>query len=108
VTSGRSCDIGSRPPRTLLSGRPPFAAPALADLPRERRAHLLTEHAIGEKQAGLRTADSTTLLQAEEEAPEEVRCRPRTKQLVKDLRLLGVGSAEGRLRALADRCGLPR
>ncbi|MEW2120267.1 hypothetical protein AB0945_34835 [Streptomyces sp. NPDC005474] len=42
---------------------------ALADLPRERRAHLLTDRAIGEKQAGLRTEAVTTLLQAEEEAP---------------------------------------
>ncbi|MGH8922882.1 MAG: helix-turn-helix domain-containing protein, partial [Actinomycetes bacterium] len=80
---------------------------ALADLPRERRAHLLTDRAIGEKQAGLRTEAVATLLKAEEEAPEEVLCRPRTKQLVEDLRLLATGSAEGRLRALADRCGLP-
>ncbi|MFF8646541.1 hypothetical protein [Streptomyces sp. NPDC015345] len=83
-------------------------AAALAGLPRERRAHLLTDRAIGEKQAGLRTEAVTTLLKAEEEAPEEFLCRPRTKQLVEDLRLLGTGSAEGRLRALADRCGLPR
>ncbi|GHA72039.1 transcriptional regulator [Streptomyces tauricus] len=81
---------------------------ALADLPRERRAHLLTDRAIGEKQAGLRTEAVATLLKAEEGAPEEVVCRPRTKQLVEDLRLLGTGSAESRLRALADRCGLPR
>jgi len=47
------------------------------------------------------------LLDAEREAPEEVRCRPRTRELVKDLRLLGVGAAEGRLRSLAGRCGLP-
>ncbi|WP_331720645.1 helix-turn-helix domain-containing protein (plasmid) [Streptomyces sp. NBC_01178] len=80
---------------------------SLADLPRERRAHLLTDRAIGEKQAGLRTEAVATLLKAEEEAPEEVLCRPRTKQLVEDLRLLGTGSAESRLRALADRCGLP-
>ncbi|MFL4909509.1 hypothetical protein ACJ6WF_41615 [Streptomyces sp. MMS24-I2-30] len=82
-------------------------ATALADLPRERRAHLLTDRAHGEKQAGLRAQAVTTLLEAEEEAPEEVLCRPRTRQLVEDLRLLGTGAAEGRLRALADRCGLP-
>lgn len=82
-------------------------AAALADLPRERRAHLLTDRAIGEKQAGLREKAVDTLLEAEELAPEEVVCRPRTKRLVEDLRLLGAGSAEGRLRGLADRCGLP-
>ncbi|MFE4056684.1 helix-turn-helix domain-containing protein [Streptomyces sp. NPDC059096] len=82
-------------------------AASLAGLPRERRAHLLTDRAIGEKQAGLREDAVDTLLEAEELAPEEVVCRPRTKRLVEDLRLLGVGSAEGRLRGLADRCGLP-
>jgi transcriptional regulator with XRE-family HTH domain len=82
-------------------------AVSLAALPRERRAHLLTDRAIAEKQAGLREDAVDTLLEAEDLAPEEVVCRPRTKRLVEDLRLLGVGSAEGRLRGLADRCGLP-
>ncbi|MGW6202035.1 helix-turn-helix domain-containing protein [Streptomyces sp. NPDC055089] len=81
-------------------------ADSLAGLPRERRAHLLTDRAIGEKQAGQREDAVDTLLEAEALAPEEVVCRPRTKRLVEDLRLLGVGSAEGRLRGLADRCGL--
>ncbi|WP_331721789.1 helix-turn-helix domain-containing protein (plasmid) [Streptomyces sp. NBC_01102] len=82
-------------------------AVSLAGLPRERRAHLLTDRAIAEKQAGQREDAVDTLLDAEKLAPEEVVCRPRTKRLVEDLRLLGVGSAEGRLRGLADRCGLP-
>ncbi|MYR41272.1 helix-turn-helix domain-containing protein [Streptomyces sp. SID5910] len=82
-------------------------AASLAGLPRERRAHLLTDRAIAEKQAGQREDAVDTLLDAEKLAPEEVVCRPRTKRLVEDLRLLGVGSAEGRLRGLADRCGLP-
>ncbi|MFC6370559.1 XRE family transcriptional regulator, partial [Nonomuraea thailandensis] len=81
-------------------------AASLAGLPRERRAHLLTDRAIAEKQAGQREDAVDTLLDAEKLAPEEVVCRPRTKRLVEDLRLLGVGSAEGRLRGLADRCGL--
>ncbi|MCY0947303.1 helix-turn-helix domain-containing protein [Streptomyces antarcticus] len=81
--------------------------PALTQLPRERRAHLLTDRAIAEKQAGQRETAVDTLLEAEELAPEEVVCRPRTKRLVEDLRLLGTGSAEGRLRGLAARCGLP-
>ncbi|MFF8280020.1 helix-turn-helix domain-containing protein [Streptomyces lateritius] len=80
---------------------------SLDALPRERRAHLLTDRALAEKQAGLRERAVGTLLEAEELAPEEVRCRPRTRSLVENLRLLGVGSAEGRLRMLAERCGLP-
>lgn len=83
-------------------------APAFDGLPRERRAHLLTDRALAERQAGLRERAVDTLLDAEELAPEEVRCRPRTLALVEDLRLLGVGGAEGRLRLLAERCGLPR
>ncbi|NED02942.1 XRE family transcriptional regulator, partial [Streptomyces sp. SID6648] len=83
-------------------------APAFASLPKERRAHLLADRALGELQAGQRETAVDTLLAAEELAPEEVQCRPRTKTTVENLRLLGAGSAEGRLRLLADRCGLPR
>jgi hypothetical protein len=78
-----------------------------AALPRERRAHHLADLARAYAQAGQREKAVDTLLDAEEEAEEEVLCRPRTRQLVDDLRLLGVGGAEGRLRALAVRCGLP-
>lgn len=78
-----------------------------AALPRERRAHLLTDLAHAYTQAGQREKAVDTLLDAEREAPEEVLGRPRTHQLVQDLRLLGAGSGEGRLRALAERCGLP-
>ncbi|MGW2456763.1 helix-turn-helix domain-containing protein [Streptomyces sp. NPDC001704] len=81
--------------------------PARATLPKERRAHLLTDLARGLTQAGQRAEAVDTLLDAEREAKEEVQCRPRTRQLVEDLRLLGAGSAEGRLQALAARCGLP-
>ncbi|GHF49496.1 transcriptional regulator [Streptomyces mashuensis] len=83
-------------------------APALAALPRERRAHHLADLARAHTLAGRRTEAVDTLLDAEREAPEEVRCRPRTRQLIEDLCLLGAGPAEGRLRALAGRCGLPR
>ncbi|MFH8343102.1 helix-turn-helix domain-containing protein [Streptomyces sp. AM6-12] len=85
-----------------------ITAPAFASLPKERRAHLLADRALGELQAGQRETAVDTLLAAEELAPEEVQCRPRTKTTVENLRLLGAGSAEGRLRLLADRCGLPR
>ncbi|MFD7338755.1 helix-turn-helix domain-containing protein [Streptomyces violascens] len=81
---------------------------AFNNLPKERRAHLLADRALGEMQAGQRGKAVDTLLAAEELAPEEVQCRPRTKTTVENLRLLGAGSAEGRLRSLADRCGLPR
>jgi hypothetical protein len=80
---------------------------ARAALPRERRAHHLADLARAYTQAGQREKAVDTLLDAEKEAEEEVHCRPRTRQLVDDLRLLGVGGAEGRLRALAVRCGLP-
>lgn len=81
--------------------------PARAGLPRERRAHHLADLARAYMQAGRREEAVNELLKAEAEAEEEVLCRPRTKRLVEDLRLFGVGSAEGRLRALAGRCGLP-
>lgn len=80
---------------------------ALRALPRERRALHLVDVARALAQAGRREQAVTRLLHAEQEAPEEVRCRPRTRRLVEDLRLLGVGAAEGRLRSLAGRCGLP-
>ncbi|RSO09256.1 XRE family transcriptional regulator [Streptomyces sp. WAC 06783] len=82
--------------------------PARDALTRERRAHHFADLALGCVQAGRREDAVDALLDAEEQAPEEVRCRPRTRRLVDDLRLLGAGSAQGRLRALADRCGLPR
>lgn len=81
--------------------------PARVALPRERRAHHLVDLAHAYAQAGQGEKAVDTLLEAEKEAAEEVRCRPRTHQLVGDLRLLGAGAAERRLRALADRCGLP-
>jgi transcriptional regulator with XRE-family HTH domain len=81
--------------------------PARATLPRERRAHHLADLARAYMQAGRREEAVSELLKAEAEAAEEVRCRPRTKELVEDLRLLGAGSATGRLQALAGRCGLP-
>ncbi|MEW1616502.1 helix-turn-helix transcriptional regulator [Streptomyces sp. NPDC088744] len=84
-----------------------ITADGRAALPRERRAHHLADLARAYAQAGERETAVDTLLDAEKEAQEEVHCRPRTRQLVDDLRLLGVGGAEGRLRALAVRCGLP-
>lgn len=85
-----------------------IAAPQRDALPRERRANHLVDLARGQTLAGHRTEAVDTLLRAEGLAPQEVHCRPQTTKLVADLRLLGAGTAQRRLRALADRCGLPR
>uniref|UniRef100_A0AAU2VHS4 Uncharacterized protein n=1 Tax=Streptomyces sp. NBC_00003 TaxID=2903608 RepID=A0AAU2VHS4_9ACTN len=50
---------------------------------------MLADCALGELQAGLSEAAVSTLLEAEELAPEEIRCRPRTQTTVENLRLLG-------------------
>ncbi|MFZ4240864.1 helix-turn-helix domain-containing protein [Streptomyces murinus] len=80
---------------------------AVLALPRERRAHRLVDLAHAYTLAGRRGSAVDALLDAEREAAQEVRCRPRTRQLVQELTLLQTGSAEGRLRQLAARCGLP-
>ncbi|MER6332627.1 helix-turn-helix transcriptional regulator [Streptomyces sp. NPDC001034] len=80
---------------------------AVLALPRERRAHRLVDLAHAYTLAGRRSAAVDALLDAEREAAQEVRCRPRTRQLVQELGLLPTGAAEGRLRQLAVRCGLP-
>jgi transcriptional regulator with XRE-family HTH domain len=86
------------------------AIPAAARLalPRERRAHYLVDLASALVQEDRRDLAVRTLLDAEREAPEEVRYRPRTRQLVDNIRELGVAREAGRLRALASRCGLPQ
>lgn len=76
-------------------------------LPRERRANHLIDLARGQTLAGQRALAVETLLRAEDLAAQEVRCRANSRRLVEDLRTLGSGSADGRLRALAGRCGLP-
>ncbi|MEU5668522.1 XRE family transcriptional regulator, partial [Streptomyces longwoodensis] len=81
---------------------------AVLALPRERRAHRLVDLAHAHTLAGQRGAAVDALLDAEREAAQEVRCRPRTRQLVQELSLLPTGPAEGRLRQLAVRCGLPQ
>ncbi|MGW9209272.1 helix-turn-helix domain-containing protein [Embleya sp. NPDC055664] len=84
------------------------SASSLLTLPRERRAHHTVDVAMGLFGARRRGEAVDKLLEAEQTAPQEVRCRPRTHQLVTDLRALGVGgSAEPRLRAFAQRCGMP-
>ncbi|AXK34543.1 XRE family transcriptional regulator [Streptomyces armeniacus] len=82
-----------------------LAAPSLHALTRERRA----QHLIALARAALLTRRKDdaahALLEAERMAPQEVRERPSSVDLVRDV--VGVTPAPGgELRALAERCGL--
>jgi transcriptional regulator with XRE-family HTH domain len=57
----------------------------LLHLPRERRASHLLDVTRGHLQAGQRDQAAATLLDADQLAPEEVRCRHLTKQVITDL-----------------------
>lgn len=57
----------------------------LMHLPRERRASHLLDVTRGHLQAGQRDQASATLLEADQLAPEEVRCRDLTRQIITDL-----------------------
>jgi hypothetical protein len=57
----------------------------LMHLPRERRASHLLDVTRGHLQAGQRDQASSTLLEADQLAPEEVRCRDLTRQIITDL-----------------------
>ncbi|MDQ3579201.1 MAG: transcriptional regulator, partial [Actinomycetota bacterium] len=57
----------------------------LVQLPRERRASHLLDVARGYVQWGRREEATRTLLDADQFAPEEVRCRPTTRRLITDL-----------------------
>jgi transcriptional regulator with XRE-family HTH domain len=54
-------------------------------LPRERRASHLLDVTRGHLQAGQRDEAAATLLDADQLAPEEVRCRDLTRQIITDL-----------------------
>jgi hypothetical protein len=54
-------------------------------LSRERRASHLLDVTRGHLQAGQRDRAATTLLDADQLAPEEVRCRRKTKMIITDL-----------------------
>lgn len=79
---------------------------AFAALPRERRANTLVELAQGHAMARRRDTAVSTLLEAERLAPQEVRCRPMTCDLVRELVTLSVPAPGWELRGLAQRCGL--
>src|SRR5262249_29417065 len=57
----------------------------LMRLPRERRASHLLDVTRGHLQTGHRDLASATLLEADQLAPEEVRCRDLTKHIITDL-----------------------
>ncbi len=57
----------------------------LMHLPRERRASHLLDVTRGHLQAGQRDQAAATLLDADQLAPEEVRCRQLTKLIITDL-----------------------
>ncbi len=57
----------------------------LMHLPRERRASHLLDVTRGHLQAGQRDQAATTLLDADQLAPAEVRCRHKTKLIITDL-----------------------
>ncbi len=57
----------------------------LMHLPRERRASHLLDVTRGHLQAGQRDQAAATLLEADQLAPEEVRCRRKTKLIITDL-----------------------
>lgn len=57
----------------------------LMHLPRERRASHLLDVTRGHLQTGQRDQASATLLEADQLAPEEVRCRDLARQIITDL-----------------------
>jgi transcriptional regulator with XRE-family HTH domain len=78
----------------------------LATLPRERRANFFVDVARGHALEGKRDQAVTALLQAEQFAPDEVRCRPLALGLITDLQRQGSGKPPLSLRQLAARVGL--
>jgi transcriptional regulator with XRE-family HTH domain len=79
---------------------------ALAELPRERRAHLMIDLAVAQALAGRRDTSLLVLLSAERLAPQEVHCRERTRTLIAELAAAARPAPGTQLRELAGRCGL--
>jgi transcriptional regulator with XRE-family HTH domain len=78
----------------------------LARVPRERRANHLVDVARGYSQWGKRDQALITLLDAEELAPAEVRCRPMARAAITDLVQRSRGTPDTLLRQLAARTGV--
>lgn len=79
----------------------------LAQLPRERRANHLVDVARGYSQWGRREQALTALLDAEQLAPAEVRCRPMARTTITDLVHRERGTTPSLLSDLAARAGVP-
>ena len=78
----------------------------LGQLPRERRANHLVDVARGYSQWGRREQALATLLDAEQLAPAEVRCRPMARATITDLVHRSRGTTPPLLRELAARAGV--
>src|SRR5256714_2140295 len=78
----------------------------LAKLPRERRANFFVDIARGHALDGRRDEAVKALLQSEQCAPDEVRCRPLAMTVIEDLQRKGPGQPPLPLRQLAARVGL--
>jgi transcriptional regulator with XRE-family HTH domain len=79
----------------------------LVRLPRERRANHLVDVARGYSQWGKREQALATLLDAEQLAPAEVRCRPMARATITDLVHRARGTTPPLLSELAARAGVP-
>jgi transcriptional regulator with XRE-family HTH domain len=79
---------------------------ALSALPPERRANHFIDVARAYSLGGRRDEAVTVLLDADELAPKEVRCRPLARDLVIDLWRRSRGTPSLNLRLLAERVGL--
>jgi transcriptional regulator with XRE-family HTH domain len=80
--------------------------PGLGLLRRERRANHLVDVARGYSQLGKADSALTTLLDAEQFASAEVRCRPMARAAITDLLRRSRGAPSVALRQLADRAGV--
>jgi transcriptional regulator with XRE-family HTH domain len=82
-----------------------LAPEVLAGLPKERHASHLVTLARAYSHAGRREEAVSAVLEADERAPKEVRCRPLARQLVEDLVVRARGKPSYQLQQLAARVG---
>jgi transcriptional regulator with XRE-family HTH domain len=91
---------------TALQVATGIAPPQLTFLPRERRANHLLEIARAYSLAGKRNHALWSLLEADEIAPKEVRCRPAARDLIADLIRRSRTRPSPDLTRLAQRAGV--
>jgi hypothetical protein len=78
----------------------------LAGLPKERHASHLVTLARAYSHAGRREEAVSAVLEADERASKEVRCRPLARKLVEDLVVRARGKPSYQLQQLAARVGV--